>query len=115
MLLLQLIAFLPVLVSAQAKPDSGCPKLAKSAPPISKPKNCPDPKTVAPVNGTLRDNECLVGGIMGVRIFLDTYSRKTRGTDNFATGRLLQCLLCPECGIGNRQYPNRRQRWWRSQ
>jgi hypothetical protein len=67
MYLHSLIAILPVLVTAQGKPNDGCPKLAKSAPSMSKPKNCPDPKTVPAVKGTLRDNECLVGGIMGVR------------------------------------------------
>lgn len=95
MLLLQLIACLSVLVSAQAKPDSGCPKLEKSAPPISKPKNCPDPKTVAPVNGTLRDNECLVGGIMGVCIFFDSYSRKSRDTDVLLQGDFFNACYAP--------------------
>ncbi|TLD35046.1 alpha/beta hydrolase [Venturia nashicola] len=74
MFLLQLIALLPVLVSAQAKADSGCPKLARSAPAASKPKNCPDPKTVPAVKGTLRDNECLVGGIMGGDFFNACYA-----------------------------------------
>lgn len=70
MLFLSLLAAtIPTLVVAQGKPDSGCPKLTRSAPSPIKPKNCPDPKTVPAVKGTLRDNECLVGGIMGVCTF----------------------------------------------
>jgi hypothetical protein len=60
------LATLPVLVAAQGKPSDGCPKLEKTSPSMTKPKNCPDPKTVPAVKGTLRDNDCLVGGIMGV-------------------------------------------------
>ncbi|KAE9971716.1 hypothetical protein EG328_005445 [Venturia inaequalis] len=75
MFFLHLIAWLPVIpVSAQGKPDSGCPKLTKSAPSPTKPKNCPDPKTVPAVKGTLRDNECLIGGIMGGDFFNPCYA-----------------------------------------
>jgi hypothetical protein len=63
---LSFLTVLPVLVTAQGKPGDGCPKLSKSSPSMNKPKNCPDPKTVPSVKGTLRDNECLVAGIVGV-------------------------------------------------
>lgn len=66
MFLLQFLTFLSTLIEAQGKSDSGCPKLAESAPLATKPKNCPDPRSVSAVKGTLRDNECLIGGIMGV-------------------------------------------------
>jgi len=52
-------------VNAQAKSSKACPPQPKG-PPLGRPKNCPDPKTLPDVKGTLRDNECLIGGIMGV-------------------------------------------------
>jgi hypothetical protein len=54
------------LVAAQPDPNSGCPPVARQQPSLIRPKDCPNPKTVPKSFGTIRDNECLIAGIVGV-------------------------------------------------
>jgi hypothetical protein len=54
------------IVNAQRDPNSGCPPVLKEQPTLVRPKNCPDPKTVPKGIGSIRDNECIVAGIVGV-------------------------------------------------
>jgi hypothetical protein len=54
------------LANAQRDPNSGCPPVMKEQPTMVRPKNCPDPKTVPKTVGSIRDNECIVAGIVGV-------------------------------------------------
>ncbi|KAF2668797.1 hypothetical protein BT63DRAFT_440877 [Microthyrium microscopicum] len=55
-----------------------CPPLKSSTPSLIKPANCPDPKTIPNAKGTLKDNECLVGGIMGGDFFNPCYAPDLR-------------------------------------
>jgi hypothetical protein len=58
------------LVSAQK-----CPKLARTSPALIKPKNCPSWSSVPKSVGSLKDNECLIGGILGVRLYFYSICR----------------------------------------
>jgi hypothetical protein len=59
--LLTTIGLLSPVVLAQT-----CPKLARTSPALIKPKNCPSWSSVPKAKGSLKDNECLIGGILGV-------------------------------------------------
>jgi hypothetical protein len=67
---LALVISIAIGVNGQRDPKSGCPKVLKEQPgSLVRPKTCPPyPKTaaVAKTVGSVRDNECLVAGIVGV-------------------------------------------------
>lgn len=57
------------LATAQPDPKSGCPPVARQQPSLVRPKDCPNPRDVPKSYGTVRDNECLIAGIVGVSIY----------------------------------------------
>jgi hypothetical protein len=67
---LALAISIAVGVNGQRDPKSGCPPVLKEQPgSLVRPKSCPPyPKTaaVAKTVGSIRDNECIVAGIVGV-------------------------------------------------
>jgi hypothetical protein len=87
---LALVIAIAIGVNGQRDPKSGCPKVLKEQPgSLVRPKSCPPyPKTaaVAKTVGSVRDNECLVAGIMGV----STYLLDKTALTNTCIGRLLQ-------------------------